>query len=101
MDRKVQISPSRLLCLLPSEMAVIPLGLHCSYPVRIKDGVGRQTNPGTGLECCWMETTVGEAMLPKDWSPDEFILWAMSGGPRLSLSPRQGLGLGMKLVLEL
>lgn len=48
-----------------------------------------------------MEATEGEAVLPKDWSPEEFILWAMGEGPRLSLSPRQGLGLGMNLLLEL
>lgn len=47
-----------------------------------------------------MEATEGEAALPKDSSPDEFTLWAMAGAPRLSLSPRRGLGLGMKLVLE-
>lgn len=101
MDRKVQISPYWLPCLLPSETAVIPLGLHCSYPIRVRDGAGRQTKPGAGLECCWLEATEGEAALPKDRSPNEFILWTMAGSSRLGLSPRQGLGLGMKLVLEL
>lgn len=43
-----------------------------------------------------METSEREAVLPKDWSLGQFILWTMTGGPRLSLSPRQRLG--MKLV---
>lgn len=64
--------PIPAACLLPSEMTVIPLGLHCSYPMGVRDAVGRQTKPGTGLECCWEKATEGEAVLPKDWSPHEF-----------------------------
>lgn len=43
--RKVQISPSRLPCLLPSETAVIPLGLHCSYPITVRE---------TDKAWCWV-----------------------------------------------
>lgn len=48
-----------------------------------------------------MEATKGEAMLPKDRSLHELILWSLARCLRLSLSPRQGLGLGIKLILEL
>lgn len=85
----------------PSETAVVPLGFYCSYPIRVRDEVGRQTKPGPGLEHYRMKATKGEAVLPTDWSLHELILWSLARCPRLSLSPRQGRGLGIKLVLEL
>lgn len=48
-----------------------------------------------------MEATKGEAMLPKDWSLHELILWSLARRLGLSLRPRQGLELGIKLTLEL
>lgn len=76
----------------PPEIAVVPLGFYCSHPIRVRDGVGRQTKPGPGLENYRMKATKGEAMLPKDWALHELILWSLARCLRLSLR----LGLGIK-----
>jgi len=100
-DGKVQISPSRLPCLLPSETALIPLGLHCSYPVRLRDGAGRQTKLDARLECCWMEAAEGEATLPKCWSPYEFILGAVAQAqPQTRTRVRNEAGSGVVGLLH-
>lgn len=85
MDGKVQISPSWLLCLLPSETAVFPLGLHCSCP----QGWGWVTDKAWRWVGVLLDGSHnGEVALPKGWSPGEFILWVIAGRSQAQSQPQ-------------